>query len=110
MNPCIFEEAPVAEYNFTVLFEPAEEGGFMVTCLALPSLVTEDDTLEEARAMAPDAIRGYIESLQKDRLPIPSDKTVKEEISELVPSLSKRKSGTSMIETGAKLLYLTRRK
>ena len=81
----MIEEESMAEYNYTVLFEPAEEGGFVVTCPALPGLVTEGDTLEEARAMAKDAIRGYIESLQKDRLPIPSDKTVKEEIRVLVP-------------------------
>ena len=75
----------MAEYNYTVLFEPAEEGGFIVTCPALPGLVTEGDTLEEARAMAQDAIRGYIESLQKDHLPIPPDRTVKEEIRVLIP-------------------------
>lgn len=63
----------MAEYKYTVLFEPADEGGFVVTCPALPGLVTEGDTLEEARAMAQDAIRGYIESLQKDNQPIPSD-------------------------------------
>lgn len=45
------------EYRDTVLFEPAEEGGFVVTCPGLPGLVTEGDTLEEARAMAEDAIR-----------------------------------------------------
>jgi len=75
----------MAEYRYTVLFEPAEEGGFVVTCPAFPGLVTEGDTLEEARAMAEDAIRGYIESLQKDHLPIPCDRTVKEEIRVLVP-------------------------
>ena len=63
----------MTEYSYTVLLEPAEEGGFIVTCPALPGLVTEGDTLEEARAMAEDAIRGYIESLRKDDLPIPSD-------------------------------------
>ncbi|MGH9558750.1 MAG: type II toxin-antitoxin system HicB family antitoxin [Bryobacteraceae bacterium] len=73
------------EYQYTVLFEPAEEGGFVVTCPALPGLVTEGATLEEARAMAQDAIRGYIESLKKDHLPIPSDKIpVKEQIRVLV--------------------------
>jgi predicted RNase H-like HicB family nuclease len=35
-----------------MLFEPAEEGGYVVTCPALPGLVTEGDTLEEARLMA----------------------------------------------------------
>ena len=82
----MIEEEPNAmtEYSYTVLFEPAEEGGFVVTCPALPGLVTEGDTLEEARAMAEDAIRGYIESLRKDHLPIPSDKApVIEEISVL---------------------------
>jgi len=54
------------EYNFTVLFEPAEEGGYVVKCPALPGLVTEGDTLEEARAMAGDAIRAYLESLRKE--------------------------------------------
>jgi len=61
------------EYRYTVLFEPAEEGGYVVTCPALPGLVTEGDTLEEARAMAADAIRGYLESLAKDRLPFPPE-------------------------------------
>jgi predicted RNase H-like HicB family nuclease len=62
------------EYNFTVLYEPTEEGGYVVKCPALPGLVTERDTLEEARAMAEDAIRGYLESLRKDGLPVPEDK------------------------------------
>jgi antitoxin HicB len=75
----------MSELRYTVLFEPAEEGGYVVTCPALPGLVTEGDTLEEARAMARDAIRGYMESLAKDGLSAPGDvplaeKPVKEEI------------------------------
>lgn len=65
------------EYSYTVLFEPAEEGGYVVTCPALPGLVTEGDTLEEARAMARDAIQAYLESLRKDALSIPLDKEIK---------------------------------
>ena len=61
------------EYRYTVFFEPAEEGGYVVTCPALPGLVTEGDTFEDARAMAADAIRGYLESLVKDGLPLPLD-------------------------------------
>jgi antitoxin HicB len=61
------------EYSYTVLFEPAEEGGYVVTCPALPGLVTEGDTLEEARSMAADAVRGYLESLAKDGLRPPAD-------------------------------------
>ena len=62
----------MSEYSYAVLLEPAEEGGFVVTCPALPGLVTEGDTLEEARMMAREAIRGYLESLRKDRRPIPT--------------------------------------
>lgn len=72
-------------YRYTIIFEPAAEGGFVVTCPALPGLVTEGDTLEEARDMAKDAIRGYLESLRADGQPIPPEPTsigdpVKEEV------------------------------
>lgn len=76
----------VTEYSYTVLFEPAEEGGFVVTCPALPGLVTEGDTIEEAREMARDAIQAYIESLRKDHQPIPPDRPpLREEVRVLVP-------------------------
>jgi predicted RNase H-like HicB family nuclease len=39
----------------------------------LPGLVTEGDTLAEARKMAKDAIKGYLESLRKDGRRIPKD-------------------------------------
>jgi antitoxin HicB len=79
------------EYSFTVFFEPAVEGGYVVTCPALPGLVTEGDTLAEAKRMAKDAIRTYLESLRKDRQPIPSDpkfsaKPVKEIIRVAIPA------------------------
>lgn len=74
------------EYSYTVLFEPADEGGYVVTCPALPGLVTEGDTLDEARSMALDAIRAYLESLRKDHLPVPADRPpVQEEIRILLP-------------------------
>lgn len=66
----------MSELRYTVLFEPAEEGGYVVTCPALPGLVTEGDTLEEAREMARDAITGYLESLRKDGRPAPEDRDV----------------------------------
>ena len=70
------ENIQTREYSFTVLFEPAQEGGYTVTVPALPGVVTEGDTLEEARAMAKDAIRCYLESLHKDGRPIPVDRDV----------------------------------
>lgn len=37
-------------YTYTVLFEPAAEGGYTVTVPMLPGVITEGDTLEVARA------------------------------------------------------------
>lgn len=64
------------EFRYSVLFEPAEEGGYVVTCPALPGVVTEGDTLDEAREMAAEAIRGYLEVLAKDGVAFPSDEAV----------------------------------
>jgi predicted RNase H-like HicB family nuclease len=75
-------------YRYTVIFEPAAEGGYVVTCPALPGLVTEGDTLDEARAMAYDAIRGYVESLAEDgeEAPVENvDETVKEIVEVSLP-------------------------
>ena len=62
------------EYSFTILLEPNEPDGYLVTCPALPGLVTEGDSLDEAYAMAQDAIQGYLTSLIKRGEPIPNDK------------------------------------
>lgn len=67
------ETIATPKYRYTAVFEPAEEGGYSVTCPALPDLVTDGETLEEARAMATKAIRRYLESLEKDGLPTPVD-------------------------------------
>ncbi|MFQ5822827.1 MAG: type II toxin-antitoxin system HicB family antitoxin [bacterium] len=61
------------EYKYTVFFEPAEEGGYIVRVPAIPEICTEGDTLEEARVMAEDAIRCVIESNIKLGEPIPED-------------------------------------
>ena len=65
------EPITAAEYTYTVLLQPEPEGGFTVTCPSLPGLVTYGETVEEARAMAAEAIECYLESLQKDGLPLP---------------------------------------
>lgn len=61
----------VRTYTYTVLLDHNEAGGFVASCLALPSVVAEGETVEEAVAMARDAIQGYLTSLQKDGLPVP---------------------------------------
>jgi predicted RNase H-like HicB family nuclease len=50
-------------YTYTALLEPDEDGGFVVTCPALPGLVTHGDSLEQAREHAAEAIELYLECL-----------------------------------------------
>jgi len=59
--------------NYTVIFEPAEEGGFVVHVPALPGCHTQGETLDEAYKMAQDAILGYIETLQSLKEEIPKE-------------------------------------
>ena len=60
--------------NYTVIFEPAEEGGFVVHVPALPGCHTQGETLDEAYRMAQDAILGYIEILRDFKEEIPQEK------------------------------------
>ena len=62
-------------YDYTVLLTPDLAGGYVVTCPALPGLVTQGETLEEARANAAEAIDLYLEVLLEDGEPIPPDVT-----------------------------------
>lgn len=61
-------------YNYTVVFEPLPEGGYNVVVPAIPEIVTFGETLKEAKAMAKDALRCYIESAIKANEPIPQDR------------------------------------
>jgi len=63
----------VAEYGYTTVFEPLPEGGFSVLVPAIPEICTFGETLEEAREMARDAIRCYLESALETGERIPSD-------------------------------------
>ena len=54
-------------YQYEVVFDPNGEG-YTVTVPKLPGLVTEGDNLKEAREMAKDAIRCYLEALLKDKM------------------------------------------
>ena len=51
-------------YNYKILLTKEDEGGYMVTVPALAGCITQGDTIEEALAMAQEAIEIYIEELQ----------------------------------------------
>ena len=61
------------EYRYTVLFEPLEEGGYNVVVPAIPEICTFGETLQEAREMARDAFRCYLESAIRTGEEIPRD-------------------------------------
>ena len=64
----------MTEYAYTVIFEPLPEGGYDVIVPAIPEICTFGQTIKEAREMARDAIRCYIESALKRGEPIPKDR------------------------------------
>jgi len=57
--------------TYTFVFDPDPQGGYVVTCPALPGLVTHGRTIEEARDMARDAMAGYVAALIEDQEEIP---------------------------------------
>jgi predicted RNase H-like HicB family nuclease len=59
--------------KYTAIFEPAEEGGYIVTVPSLPGIVTQGDTFEEAVEMIKDAIKCHCASLAKHGEPIPQE-------------------------------------
>ena len=49
-----------------------EDGGYVVYCPALPGCYSQGDTREEALHNIKEAIEAYIESLKKEKLPVPT--------------------------------------
>ena len=59
-------------YKLPLVFLPQPEGGYTVTCPIVPELVTEGDTLEEARANVADALAAVLEIYQNTGRVLPS--------------------------------------
>ena len=60
-------------FDYTAVFEKAEEGGYVVYVPTLPGCVTQGDTFEEAQKMVKDAIEGYISALKELQEEIPKE-------------------------------------
>jgi antitoxin HicB len=60
-------------FSFSVVLEPQENGGFTVLVPALPEVVTEGDTEQEALANAEEAIRAILAYRRDQGMTIPAD-------------------------------------
>jgi predicted RNase H-like HicB family nuclease len=69
--------------SFKVVLEPNDEGGYVVYVPLLPGCISEGDTREEALTNIKEAIELYLESLEADGEPIPSEDSVEEAIVEV---------------------------
>lgn len=72
-------DALMSSYEYTIFFEPDEEGGYNVVVPAMPEICTYGDTLDEAGAMALDAIRCVVEGNLKRGEEIPKDITIEKQ-------------------------------
>ena len=61
------------QYSFSVVLEPQEGGGFTFLVPALPEVVTEGDSEEEALRNAEEAIRAILAYRRENGLAIPAD-------------------------------------
>jgi antitoxin HicB len=60
-------------YQYTVSFEPTEDGVYAATVPALPGCLSYGHTLEEAEQNIREAIACHLESMVEDGLEIPEE-------------------------------------
>jgi len=75
--------------RYPAVFEP-DSGGFVVTFRDIPEAITQGDTLDEARAMAADALLTAMDFYFEDKRPVPAPSKAKkgEELIALPASVS----------------------
>lgn len=61
--------------EYTAIYEPAEEGGYVISVPAISGCVTQGGTFEEATAMIKDAIQGCLFVLREEGQEIPQEKS-----------------------------------
>lgn len=54
--------------NFKVVLQEAEEGGYVVSCPAIPGCHSQGDNMEEALKNIKEAIVGCLESLAEEKI------------------------------------------
>ena len=60
-------------YTYKIHLHKETEGGYTVTVPALPGCITYGENVDDAIAMAKEAVELYIEDLQERGEPVPDD-------------------------------------
>jgi antitoxin HicB len=68
--------------RYRVIIEVDEDGCYVAECPSLPGCISQGLTREEALLNIKDAIKGYLESLDKHSEPVPPP--IEEEIVEVI--------------------------
>jgi predicted RNase H-like HicB family nuclease len=68
--------------RYRIVIEEDEDGVFVAACPALHGCISQGATRAEALANIRDAIKGYLESLDRHREPIPP--SINEEVVEVI--------------------------
>lgn len=76
--------------TYQVVLTEAEEGGYIVSVPDIEGCYTEGDTMEEALAMAKEAIEGVLVSMAKAGRPIPKPASVALPVDVLLPAKQER--------------------
>ncbi|MEO1785288.1 type II toxin-antitoxin system HicB family antitoxin [Thermodesulfobium sp. 4217-1] len=66
--------------HYKVILESQEEGGYTAVVPALPGCISEGETFKEVLQNTKEAQELYLESPTEDKLPIPEDKSIVEEV------------------------------
>ncbi|MBQ1644223.1 MAG: type II toxin-antitoxin system HicB family antitoxin [Treponema sp.] len=65
------------KYTYPVIFEPAEEGGFIVSVPDVSGCFTDGETMTEAMEMAKDALEMMLVHYEDNKMPIPPASDIK---------------------------------
>lgn len=74
LKPVMAKRRVAKVLKYTAIFEPAEEGGYVVSIPSLPGCVTQGESFEEALDMIKDLIPAYLSVLKENGEEVPEEK------------------------------------
>lgn len=99
-------------FEYAVRLEPAEEGGFVVTCRDLPALVTQGDDQADALAQAADAMDEVFAIYMDEGMALPAPSNMRKgefKVSPPAETVAKAALHTAMRAASVSKVQLARR-